>query len=110
MGTEEKRKKKGNEKRRHHGAEGKNLGSAGEGEGPPKKQKKADKGRPSQPADPSAEKSKKSPPENALPRLDPKSVGYFRRVGETLLQGFGSDEDRGKEICFSLSLIDDSGV
>lgn len=94
MGTEEKKKKKGNDKKRHQRAEGNNLGSAGKGEGPPKKQKKADKGRPSQPADPSAGRSKKSPPENPLPRLDPKSVGYFRRVGETLQQGFGSDEDR----------------
>ncbi|KAM5129837.1 nucleolar protein 9 [Mantella aurantiaca] len=91
---EEKKKKKGNDKKRHRGSEGKNPGSAGLEEAPPKKQKKADKGPPSKPSDPPAKQSKKSPPENPLPRLDPKSVGYFRRVGETLQQGFGSDDDR----------------
>lgn len=97
MGTEEKIKKKRNDKKKLKRAEGKNLESERLDEGPPKKQKKTEKGPSSKPAKPVTGQSKKSPPENALPRLDPKSVGYFRRVGETLQQGFGSDEDRGKD-------------
>lgn len=30
-------------------------------------------------------------------RLDALSVGYFRRVGERLGDGFGDDEERGEE-------------
>ncbi|XP_066465128.1 nucleolar protein 9 isoform X1 [Eleutherodactylus coqui] len=40
------------------------------------------------------EQSKKGPGDGPPPRLDPKSVGYFRRVGETLQQDFDSKEDR----------------
>ncbi|XP_072283574.1 nucleolar protein 9 isoform X2 [Pyxicephalus adspersus] len=83
MGTE--KRTKGNDKKRTKRADGENSESSR----PAKKQKKADNPPPTRPADP-----KKSQPENALPRLDPKSVGYFRRVGETLQQGFQSDEDR----------------
>ncbi|KAM4662515.1 nucleolar protein 9 isoform 1-T2 [Discoglossus pictus] len=36
-----------------------------------------------------------NPTETPLPRLDPKSVGYFRRVGDTLKQELESDEDKG---------------
>ncbi|XP_053560980.1 nucleolar protein 9 [Bombina bombina] len=43
----------------------------------------------------SKRKDKEGVTEPVLHRLDPKSVGYFRRVGETLQQDFESDEDRG---------------
>ncbi|KAG8540776.1 hypothetical protein GDO81_018583 [Engystomops pustulosus] len=55
-------------------------------ERPPKRQKKEDK----KPGD----QGKKGPAEKPVPRLDPKSVGYFRRVGDTLKEKFESDEDR----------------
>ncbi|KAM9294562.1 nucleolar protein 9 [Gastrophryne carolinensis] len=65
---------------------------------PPKKKKKPITGE--KPANAKPEKKpggqgKQEAPGNAPPRLDAKSVGYFRRVGETLQQGFPSDEDRG---------------
>uniref|UniRef100_A0A8C5MJ80 NOP9 nucleolar protein n=1 Tax=Leptobrachium leishanense TaxID=445787 RepID=A0A8C5MJ80_9ANUR len=55
-----------------------------QGGAPPRKQPKHTK-----------DGAKKDPAEPPLPRLDPKSVGYFRRVGDTLQQDFESDEDRG---------------
>ncbi|XP_056402016.1 nucleolar protein 9 [Hyla sarda] len=61
------------------------------GEDPPKRQKKADEKTTAKSA---PDQSKKGPHESPLPRLDPKSVGYFRRVGETLQQDFASEEDR----------------
>ncbi|KAG8449977.1 hypothetical protein GDO86_016601 [Hymenochirus boettgeri] len=65
--------------------------SPNEGSSPPKKRKDdvAKTGHPIR------MKGKKIVSEVQLPRLDPKSVGYFRRVGETLQEKFESDEDRG---------------
>ncbi|XP_075700852.1 nucleolar protein 9 [Rhinoderma darwinii] len=58
-------------------------------EAPPKRQKKDPKDAAKKPT---TDPGQRGP--HDLPRLDPKSVGYFRRVGETLQQDFKSDDDR----------------
>ncbi|XP_075047934.1 nucleolar protein 9 isoform X2 [Mixophyes fleayi] len=84
-------KKKNNGKKRQRQIEEKPRGE----EDPPKKQKKEGKNPSAQPEDTPTGQGNKGAPKNLLPRLDPKSVGYFRRVGETLQQDFESDDDRG---------------
>ncbi|NP_001080035.1 uncharacterized protein LOC379727 [Xenopus laevis] len=70
---------------RKRGAEEQTPKSPDEGSAPTKKRQKA----------PPAPEGKKAQDEVQIPRLDPKSVGYFRRVGETLQQPFESDEEKG---------------
>ncbi|KAE8588556.1 hypothetical protein XENTR_v10022611 [Xenopus tropicalis] len=79
-------KKKPQGKKRE--AEGQPPKSPDEGSTPAKKQRKGAEPLPTQ-------EGKKAPQELQIPRLDPKSVGYFRRVGETLQQPFESDEEKG---------------
>lgn len=38
-------------------------------------------------------------------RLDALSVGYFRRVGERLTEGFEEDEERGEKFVFFICLF-----
>ncbi|KAM8920911.1 nucleolar protein 9 [Pelodytes ibericus] len=89
MGVE--KKKRTGEKRKKQQPEEAPRESPGSDTAPPSKQ-------PKQTRDEHGKQGgehKKGPAEAPIPRLDPKSVGYFRRVGETLQQGFDSDEDRG---------------
>ncbi|XP_044128677.1 nucleolar protein 9 [Bufo gargarizans] len=75
MGTDQ---KKLTGKKRPQQGERSRASSSQEGD-PPKRQKT---------------EAKKGPHDSPLPRLDPKSVGYFRRVGETLQQDFETEDDR----------------
>ncbi len=83
LAKSEKRKseKGGGKKRRHPG---------GEGEGGVKKRRGGEEG-------------EKGPGDGGRKRLDALSVGYFRRVGERLSEGFEDDEERGEKDSFSLS-------
>ncbi|XP_063803028.1 nucleolar protein 9 [Pseudophryne corroboree] len=92
MGTD---KKKVTGKKRDRPTKEKSPGSSNQEQGPQKKQRKEGRDPNSQPENTPTAQSNKGPPKNLLPRLDPKSVGYFRRVGETLQQDFESDDDRG---------------
>ncbi|XP_069805373.1 nucleolar protein 9 isoform X2 [Dendropsophus ebraccatus] len=87
MGTD---KKKFTAKKRPQQGERKRATSS-QAKDPPKRQKKAGE---TTAAPSAADQSKKGPHDSPLPRLDPKSVGYFRRVGETLQQDFASEDDR----------------
>ncbi|KAM4690068.1 nucleolar protein 9 [Rhinophrynus dorsalis] len=65
--------------------------------GSPRKKRVKEEGKipHSKPKNTPSKETKEAPAESQIPRLDPKSVGYFRRVGETLQQKFESDEDKG---------------
>ncbi|KAG9465335.1 hypothetical protein GDO78_018493 [Eleutherodactylus coqui] len=78
-------KKSTGKKRAQQG--GKSRPSSSQQGQPPKRQKKDTEKS-------ATEQSKKGPSDGPPPRLDPKSVGYFRRVGETLQQDFESKDDR----------------
>lgn len=76
--VEEKKPQKGGGKKRRHPGE--------EGEGGQKKRKGGEEGR-------------KGQGDGGKKRLDALSVGYFRRVGERLGEGFEEDEERGERGC-----------
>ncbi|XP_063295755.1 nucleolar protein 9 [Pelobates fuscus] len=86
----------GTEKKKMHGKKrNKQQTEKVNTEDPPTKQLKHDKSAQGKPTKSSKSEDKKGSADSAIPRLDPKSVGYFRRVGDTLQQDFESDEDRG---------------
>ncbi|XP_053330614.1 nucleolar protein 9 [Spea bombifrons] len=93
MGTDKKNIPRNKRKMEKTG--GKLRPSSDNVEAAPQKRPKQSKSDQNKRGDRATEEKGKTPTESPRQRLDPKSVGYFRRVGESLQQQFESDEDRG---------------
>lgn len=81
----------------HKPGKGKKRGNPGEdGDGPEKKR--------------GGKAGENLPGEGGRKRLDALSVGYFRRVGERLGEGFGEDEERGEMVLLQSSEQPEEGI
>lgn len=79
--TEERKPQKGGGKKRRH------PGGDGDGDGGERKRRGGEEG-------------EKGQGDGGRKCLDALSVGYFRRVGERLSEGFEDNEERGEGDCF----------